>query len=163
MGLVRPERLLVDPFLAAGPRRNPVTMTEQARLALTYVLCVDAGERNPARALAARYADTNEKTWVNRFHRLRSLGLLTAAPRRGVAGGHLTDRAIELLSGPMPGPELVAAHEVDAEVRLTDAQYLELAGLADYEIPKWLADNPTAGAEDFESWWNRKTEEGIPG
>jgi hypothetical protein len=156
VALGSPEQVAVEPFLVAGPRRNAVTMTEQARLALVYVLRVNAGECNPARVLATRYAGTSEKTWMNRFNRLRSLGLLTPAPRRGVAGGTLTDLGLELLGVPGLSPDLIAAYESDAEaLPLTDAQALELAGLADWEIRQWLADNPTAGAEDQESWWNR--------
>lgn len=158
MSFSSPEGLAIDAFLVAGPRRNAVTMRDQARLALVYVMRVNAGERNPARALAARYAGTSEKTWMNRFTRLRSLGLLTPAPRRGVAGGDLTDLSLDLLAVPRLGPDLVAAYEADVgAIRLTDEQRLELAGLARWEIPRWLSDNPTAGVEDPESWWTRKT------
>lgn len=154
-----PERLAVDPFLVATARRDSVTVAEHAGLALVYVLSVAAGERNPARALATRYPGSSEKTWTNRFNRLRSLGLLTPAPRRGVAGGELTPRAIELLGSDLRlDPRLLATYKAGAKPVLTAAQAVELAGLPDWETLRWLADNPTAGVEDPEDWWNRVAE-----
>lgn len=133
-------------------------MADQANLALVYVMSVSAGERNPARSLAARYLGTSEKTWANRFNRLRSLGLLTPAPRRGVAGGQLTDMAHDLLGETRPGAEVVAAHEADPKVILTDAQALEVAGLDAQDLQRWRTKNPLI-LEDLESWWNKMVEQ----
>lgn len=89
------------PFLAARRTRNRVSDADRAQLAWWYVQQVDGGDRNPAQTLAERYPETSAKTWANHFTRMRSQSpaLLTDAPRRGVAGGSLTEHAERLLFG----------------------------------------------------------------
>jgi hypothetical protein len=97
--LVSPTRLAVEPFLRSRLTRNRVGMADLAALALLYVARVSDGDKNPARSLASEYPATSVKTWQNLFNKARNFDLLGAPPRRGVAGGELTDKAQELITG----------------------------------------------------------------
>ncbi|GIM67989.1 hypothetical protein Pve01_89970 [Planomonospora venezuelensis] len=162
----RVDDLTVEPFLEAARTRNAVPMADQARLAALYVARVAEGDRSPAQWLARRYDGTSEKTWRNRIHRLRALGLLSDAPRGGVAGGTLTALAFELLGLAAASPEVRANYEGDRKwVDLTDREWDEIArlpgaqvGSADLAMKRWLEANPDVGRELFEDWWLRVSE-----
>lgn len=93
---------VVQPFLDARLTRQSVGRVELARLALEYVTRVQNGDSHPATSLATEYPETSAGTWNNQFTKARKAGLLTDAPRRGVAGGQLTDAAWELVLGFIP-------------------------------------------------------------
>lgn len=164
--LVQPSDLRLRPFLDAAKTRNPVTRAEQAALAFEYCQMVRDGHRNPAAALAERFPETSAKTWANRFHRLRRLGLLTDPPRRGVAGGMLTESAAALLGFAFPRWLLDEWRAGREYVGPTDQQRDEIAALAgasygatDEAMKKWLAANPGAGWETIEDFIDRKVDE----
>lgn len=87
------------PFLESRRTRNRVREVDRAELAAWYVAQVAGGDRNPAKTLSDRYPDSSYKTWANVFNRARTQQptLLTDPPRRGVAGGVLTEHAERVL------------------------------------------------------------------
>jgi len=180
--LISPADLVVTPFLAARRTRNRVSDVDRARLAQWYVVQVAGGNRNPARTLADRYPESSFKTWTHIFGQMRSQepALLTAPPRRGVAGGRLTDHAEGLLgysAGAVPEVlrELYEAERrvfpapVRRERRETPPKRSTSASDADYNrawdewLPrgKWFKETKVGPAELelFEDWWNRAREE----
>lgn len=85
---------------AAG-RRLTWTLAETAALCAEYVGLLDAGDPAPVRTLAARY-HRSEKRIRNLLSSARG-ELLTASPP-GRAGGQLTNKAKEILSGDHQAP-----------------------------------------------------------
>lgn len=110
-GPTRPSQDVLEPFLSNRATRNKIEPEALARLAWEYVIRVHEGDRNPARSLADEFPGSSFKTWANLFSRARAAGFLTKPPRRGVAGGELTEAAWELLAlAPQPSPELYAEY-----------------------------------------------------
>lgn len=184
--LIRITDLAVRPFLVGRTTRNRVGELERALLAEWYVARVVDGDRNPARTLADRYPESSYKTWANIFSRMRTQepALLTGAPRRGVAGGWLTDHAEAILGyGEAAVPaalreEYEATRDIyPAPVRrhrrtapparskfATDAEYDDAyaawarRGVWAYEVE--IGPNTF---EDFDDWWIRMREEESEG
>ncbi|WP_344203750.1 hypothetical protein [Aeromicrobium alkaliterrae] len=169
--------LATAPFLSSRRTRNKVSDEDRARLVAWYVAQVAGGDRNPARTLADRYPDSSFKTWANIFSRARTEQpvLLTAAPRRGVAGGVLTDHAERLLGFSSDVPdELVEVYQAEREEHAASVRYdkrvkpprrSRFSTDAEYEATfdlwaqrrVWFIEVEVGDAtfEDFEDWWNR--------
>lgn len=81
------------------PRTGPVGRSDRSYAALSalYLEMIEKGEQRPIRAVAGRLG-LAEKTVQNHLFKARERGLLTSLGR-GKAGGHLTDKAKEMLSG----------------------------------------------------------------
>ncbi len=71
-------------------------------VAEAYVRAFDNGDPHPVKSVAAQLT-LSTKTVGNRLYEARERGLLTSVGR-GRAGGHLTDKAKELLSGHNQAP-----------------------------------------------------------
>lgn len=117
--LTSPADLAARPFLLSRRTRNRVSDADRARLCAWYVAAVAGGDRNPARTLADRFPESSYQTWANVLSqaRTREPALLTPAPRRGVAGGDLTEYAEGLLGAfPELPADLQRVYEVEREV-----------------------------------------------
>ena len=81
------------------PRTGPAGRGDDSYAALSalYVGLIDEGEQRPIRAVADRLG-LAEKTVQNHLFKARERGLLTSLGR-GKAGGQLTNKAKEILSG----------------------------------------------------------------
>ncbi len=81
------------------PRTGPTGRSDRsyAALAKAYIETLDTGESTPVRALAEQLG-LGEKTVRNHLFKARERGLLTSLGR-GRAGGALTPKAKEILSG----------------------------------------------------------------
>lgn len=198
MSIVRPTDLVaspdavVRPFLESRVTRNKVAQLDRARLVAWYVERAQAGDPNPARTLAERYPESSFKTWANVIHQARTQvpALLSPAPRRGLAGGYLTEFA-ERLVGVAPGRVGVTA-ELDAAYRagrernqvqqglVTAPKRSRFASDDDYNRAweRWINRDPDAeddsrywrmesvdpdDVEDLEDWWNRVANSPHPG
>lgn len=95
-------RSLAD--FAERPRTGPSGRSDRsyATLAALYVRLVEEGEQRPIHAVADRLG-LAKKTVQNHLFKARERGLLTSAGR-GRAGGRLTDKAKEMLSGDDQAP-----------------------------------------------------------
>lgn len=194
--LVRPTDLVADPpvrpFLESRRTRNKVAQVDRARLVAWYVERAQAGDPNPARTLAQRYPESSFKTWANVIHQARTQvpKLLTPAPRRGLAGGQLTEHAQRLI-GLAPEEsgvtaELDAAYQAGRERsqvrqgRVTEPMRSQFDSDDDYNRAweRWISRNPDAEddsrywhmestdpdqVEDLEDWWNRVAAPSAPG
>ncbi|GGM39975.1 hypothetical protein ACFFX1_31355 [Dactylosporangium sucinum] len=93
--LARPSDARLAAFLADRRGGTERTDKDYAGLALEYALLLDAGERTPVKALAARFGGM-AGTWGNRIAEARRRGVLTPS-KSGQAGGGLTEKALRLL------------------------------------------------------------------
>lgn len=84
---------------AERPRTGPAGRSDQsyAALAALYVQVIAEGAERPIGAVAGRLG-LAQKTVQNHLYKARERGLLTSLGR-GKAGGQLTDKAKEMLSG----------------------------------------------------------------
>jgi hypothetical protein len=87
---------------SAAPRRGPRGPKGRsdewyARLAADYVAACEEGGPSPVKALAKARRCKRPNTIAVLVSRARERGLLTDAPRSGVAGGALTPKALALL------------------------------------------------------------------
>jgi hypothetical protein len=177
---VNPTDAAAAPFLVSRRTRNGVGGLDRARLAAWYVAQVAGGDRNPARTLAERYPDSSYKTWTNVFSRMRTQqpALLTEPPRRGAAGGDLTDHADRLLGRSFTIPEGLKEHyEAGRDVypapvrrakRTSAPRRSRFSSDADFEHAydawanhgQWIAEHEVGPRtyEEFEDWWVRMIE-----
>jgi hypothetical protein len=79
------------------PGRRGRTDTYYARVARDYVELMEQGDQSPVATLARRKC-LDAKTVSNLLGAARLRGLLTPPPRRGRAGGQLTEAARRLLA-----------------------------------------------------------------
>ena len=167
-----PTDVAVRPYLESRRTRNRVAEADRARLAAWYVQQVESGDRNPARTLAQRYPGTSYKTWANVFSQARTEApaLLTPAPRRGVAGGHLTEHAERLVGAPEIAVDLATTY---AETRQVTPGVTRAVGEGRVAAPErslfdtdaeydraweaWLDTDPDAPVGDPKRYWHMET------
>lgn len=84
---------------AERPRTGSAGRSDKSYVALAamYVRAIEAGEEHPVRAVALQM-QLGDRTVRNYLFKARERGLLTSLGR-GKAGGQLTDKAKEMLSG----------------------------------------------------------------
>lgn len=177
--LLSPTDGIVRPFLTRRRSRNRVGDVDRALLANWYVVQVQHGDRNPARTLADAYPETSYKTWANLFSQMRSQrpALLTEAPRRGVAGGWLTDHGERLVGMAVPEAirvEYEAGREVYKDLRHERRTAMpkrsHFASVKEYDAAfdvwevtlQWVA-SFESGPDTFEGWedWVDRMEDSV--
>ena len=107
-----------EPFLSRRrPGRKGRPDWEYAMWAARYVSACRQDARRPIARLTKRHADHSESKLRAILNKARNRGLLTATPQKGVAGGRLTKRALQLLreNRSLIDDDLIREHLEDEE------------------------------------------------
>ena len=107
-----------EPFLSRPrPGRKGRPDSEYAMWAARYVSACRQDARRPIARLTKEHANHTESKLRAILNKARNRGLLTATPQKGVAGGRLTKRALQLLqeNRSLIDDDLIREHLEDEE------------------------------------------------